>query len=464
MNRKKRRLEMISLYDHTGIERHLKKMAEKGWLLDRIGAFGWVYRRTEPKTGEFAVTYYPKASEFDPEPSEGQKMYQDFSAHSGWEFICSSAQMQVFYNEQQHPTALETEPVMQVSNIHQAAKKSFLLCYFLLLGVSLLNGAQIIARALTHPISTLASPIHLFAALLCIILFAFCVTELLVYYHWLRKAEKAAEHGEFTDTPNTTPLHRIALGILLATALIFWIAISASAMIRWILALMFGYTITLILIVNAVKHLLKRKKVSRNANLTVTLVINIVLAFAMTGLIVHGTLQAINRGIFETGEETYEYQGSTYSLHQDELPLSLEDLIDIDYDGFVRECDMQETFLLAMVRAYQHPRWDDSRAGDIPSLEYNVAIVKAPFLYDLCKKTLLDKYDPKGDVRLPHGYTYQSVDSEPWGAAEAYQLIRESPMPRYLLCYEDCLVEIFFDWEPTALQMQTVGRNLGSKW
>ena len=39
MNNKIYRLVQFYLYDHTGIQRYLEKMAAKGWLLDKLGAF-----------------------------------------------------------------------------------------------------------------------------------------------------------------------------------------------------------------------------------------------------------------------------------------------------------------------------------------------------------------------------------------------------------------------------------------
>ena len=49
MKNKKRRMELISFYDSTKIKKHLEQMAEKGWLLESMSNFGWVYRRIEPK-------------------------------------------------------------------------------------------------------------------------------------------------------------------------------------------------------------------------------------------------------------------------------------------------------------------------------------------------------------------------------------------------------------------------------
>lgn len=37
MKDKKRTLEIFSLYDHSGLEKRLAQMAEKGWLLENIG-------------------------------------------------------------------------------------------------------------------------------------------------------------------------------------------------------------------------------------------------------------------------------------------------------------------------------------------------------------------------------------------------------------------------------------------
>lgn len=74
MKNTKRRIEPLSFFDHTGISAHLEKMAAKGWMLEKITNTGGVYRRMEPKTMHFSVSYYPKASKFDQEPSEEQKI------------------------------------------------------------------------------------------------------------------------------------------------------------------------------------------------------------------------------------------------------------------------------------------------------------------------------------------------------------------------------------------------------
>ena len=122
----KRRLMTFTFYDRSGIEKDLEKQAAKGWLLEKCAASGWVYRRIEPAKIHFSVVYFPAASMFDPYPSEKQVRFQEFCEHTGWELIASNAQMQIFCNRRDNPIPIETEPEIEVRNIHWSVKKTLL--------------------------------------------------------------------------------------------------------------------------------------------------------------------------------------------------------------------------------------------------------------------------------------------------------------------------------------------------
>ena len=66
------------------------------------------------------------------------------------------------------------------------------------------------------------------------------------------------------------------------------------------------------------------------------------------------------------------------------------------------------------------------------------------------------------DIPFGHRLVYREVDAAPWSAAEAYQIYHEEGyyLNWYLLCYENRIVEIRFDWEPTPEQMETVRQKL----
>ena len=53
------------------------------------------------------------------------------------------------------------------------------------------------------------------------------------------------------------------------------------------------------------------------------------------------------------------------------------------------------------------------------------------------------------------------IDSFPWDANKVYQLfLGGEPQNRYLVCYENAIVEIDFDFAVTAAQIKKAGRIL----
>ena len=244
MKTKKRRVEYISFYNHTGLEKHFSKMAKKGWLIESISNYYWTYRRIEPKDLHFCVTYYPRASDFDPEPSPEQQTFHDFCAHTGWQLCCTWHQMQVFYNEKEDPIPLETDPVLEVETLHKACKKNFLPSYFLLLALGLIMGGSVIARVFADPIGLLSDASQLFTGFCFFCVAVISIAELGAYFTWYIKAKKAAQDGIFVDTPSTAKL-QLSIVILTLIALIVWLinlVFSGDPIYTWVALLMFGFS------------------------------------------------------------------------------------------------------------------------------------------------------------------------------------------------------------------------------
>ena len=105
----KRELVTHLLFDYEGIEEHLEKMAARGWYLETPGNTIWKYRGAEPAEVKYAVTYVPKASQFDPEPNEEQRTLEEFCSTAGWEKVGDFLQAQIYMNRQPNPVAIETE-------------------------------------------------------------------------------------------------------------------------------------------------------------------------------------------------------------------------------------------------------------------------------------------------------------------------------------------------------------------
>ena len=351
--------------------------------------------------------------------------------------------------------------------IHASAKKGFIPQYIALLAIALVNGAMWISNLLGDPIDLLSTPTKLFTGFAWLLLAILCIVELVCYFRWHSKAKVAAEHGEFLKVPSTSKFQKVVL-ILIIGGAIFWgvnYIICGDTLQRWIAILMCIYMPSLFVIVNATKEFMKRRKASRGINRTVTMLTSFVVAFAMMGAITFGTLYASNHGFFaDKNEETYEHRGMTWVIHQDELPLVVEDLVDIDFDGYIKERRGNVSLLLGQLVMRQHPRYDAENYRDIPQLEYTMTIINVPSLYEMCKKQTIDKKDETDNTDIPEGFkrVYLEQDPTPWKANEVYRLAYQDSgsLNSYLLCYDDRIIEISFDWEPTEAQMSIVAEKL----
>lgn len=468
MKQRKRRIEPLAFFNTEAIAAHLEKMAQKGWMIDNINNFGWGYRRMEPKKIHFAVSYFPKASEFDPEPTEEQKRFIEFCEHTGWQLACTSAQMQIFYNDGEDPTPIETEPVLEVEAIHAAAKKSFIPSNVCLFVLGLLQAAMWISNLLGDPIDLLSNATNLEVGVCWVLLLFMSGIELTSYLIWQKKARKAAEQGVFLSPPNTMKLEK---GIIIGVTLILlcWLCdgiVFGDRLQRWIAIAMCVYLPGLFAITNAVKVFLKKRKASRGLNRALTLLVCFVCAFGITGLITAGTLYASSRGFFDTDKiGTYEYKGTTFSIRDDELPLTVEDLRDVDVTQYTKERSGSQSFLLFRYKMKQRPRYDVKDYDGIPQLDYTVVGVKASALYDLCRDRMLyeaEKRNRRGGV--DGVYEYRQEEAAAWQANEVYRLHNSQYGfdDKYLVCYDDMLIEFSFDWEPTEAQKAVIGEKFGT--
>ena len=461
MRETKRRMETFSFYDRTGTERHLERMAEKGWLLDRIGQFFWTYRRIEPKKLSFSVCCFPKASQFDPEPSEEQQTFYDFCEHSGWVLAASNAQLQVFYNERENPVPIETDPVLEVESIHCTMKKSLIPSQLGLLAVAVLNAGLTVWRLSGDPIGVLSSPAGLFPSLCWVLLLVLIGVELGSYFRWHGKAVLAAERGEFLETGSHRKLQIGALVLIAAGTVWFILSVALSGsrvMTVMTVILFFVYVPMLFLLIWGLRKWLKHRKAPAKINMIITLVAALVTAYAFVGVMTFGLIFGAGRGWWR------EDPG------QDRPPLTVEDLLDPGYDGYDLRCTREGTPLLGRIYVQQDPpislaKEDLARYQALPSIKYTWVQVRAPFLYGLCLDSLRYDDDDREDGQVLEGHKryYEPDDPAPWGADRAFRWVIQDIGPRdiYLLCYPDRILEVGFSWAPTPEQMAVVAETLG---
>lgn len=461
MRQHKYMLSQFTFYDRTGIQKILEDQAQKGWLLDKVTNLGWRFRRIEPKKIHFAVTYFPKASAYDPGPSEQQQDLFAFCAHSGWVLAGTGAQMQIFYNERENPVPIETDPRIELENIHASAKKNYLPAYLTLGILALVQIGLQVGQLISFPLTYLSQPTTLFNCLCEGVLLTMCLLETMGYFLWYPKAKAAAENGEFVETKGHRGIQLMLLGTieLSMIVLLFSLEKKIAAVMLIALVLMLG----LMFGVFGIHALMKKKGASTGTNRTVTVLATVVMTIVVVSAVFGGTIGIMSSDLWEDDRVvgTVEVNGWEFDIYADEIPLKVEHLMEIPTEGYSCEAREQKSLLLQTVD-YSQRLWGIS---DYPDLSYTVYTTRLPFIRDIVRKELLKPSDYVSEID-EHGNAYydayEQIEAAPWGAVEAWQKVCQDTRYRdYVLFFEDCIVRIRPGWDMTAEQMQTAGSILG---
>lgn len=451
MKNKKYIFAAFSFYDYTGIEKHLEEMAAKGWLINKISGLFFVFKKIQPTKMKFSVHYFSKSSEFDPGLNKDEMTFHEFCEHTGWKLACSRAQLHIFYNENENAVPIETDPIMKIESMHKAIRKSYLPAYFTLLAIAILQGSMFLSSLVSEPISLLANTTSLFSGIVWTMLFVLCSVEILGYYLWKYKAKKAAEQGEFLPSKGHKKFQIFVLCVVVIS-FVFWVVtylLFGSPLLRIIGTIMILYMLLLIVLVNGVKIFLKKKNASRTINRTLTWTASFVLSFIMMFAIGLGILHAVQSDKIEA--DIYN-SGNTISKYYEIPPLTAEDLYGVSMNDYICERTGNESLLLAQYTTHQYSE------NDLPELDYTITFMKKLFLFELCKNSLVNENrDEVVEGKVMSVQHYEPIEKEPWEAMEAYRWRRDNEFTnKYLLIYENHMVEIEFSNKPTKEQTAVV--------
>lgn len=480
---KKREVNLYSYYDHAGIVRHLEDMARRGWQLEKAGSIFWHYRRCAPAELHYAVVYFAKASQFDPEPPEEQREFWELCKATGWELVSSRYQMQIFCNPAADPTPIETDPVVQVENVRAAMKKGAVRGNWCMVFCALL---QIWLQF--HNVSTirslLASNTYLFAIFVWVMLLAEAVAGLISYYRWYKKARTAAREEGVLISPSSLKWWRV---LELFFIMIFFAVYTANffvyrrygmgALTLAVLGIFYGAV--LMLVIHGSRWLMKKKGFSAETNMVLNGCIAVVAGLALMGVLFWATLRISDVPSLRGHEnaETLTSPGypdgdteHTYTVYHDPLPLTVEDLVgETAYTDYSCCRAVEGTPLMTAYKYRQEvPFVFDVSEEDGPELFYSVYQVHLGCLYKPVKDSFFREVQRRNrNSYLISSCDWKTVDAAPWGAQEAYQYVCDGELwGTYLLCYQDRMVKISFalwyDTLPTAEQMTLVEAILGN--
>jgi len=213
---------LFTFFDKVGIENHLNKMAKNGWALDKIGEYIWKYRKCDEEHLTYEVTYIPDDTAFSYENSEEELTFKEFCSRAGWEEAARWYQMRVFVNHRENPVAIETDPVIEVENIHKTMQKNQLMPYIAILLLFLPLGFFLLMST-TNLLALLSSNYMLFIACFIIFTGAVIIVPAVSYSRWYDKASvKAEEEGVFLERSQGYRMFNIAavLGSIIMAAVL----------------------------------------------------------------------------------------------------------------------------------------------------------------------------------------------------------------------------------------------------
>ncbi|MEY8387061.1 DUF2812 domain-containing protein [Oscillospiraceae bacterium 38-13] len=453
------------LYDYRGVENHLSAMAAQGWRLEKAGNSLWKYRRAEPANLRYAVTYNAGASQFNPGPTEGQQSLEDLCAAAGWEKVSDWFQMQIFATEDPAAVPLETDEALRLENIHRSMRKNFLPSNIILLLLGLLMSASLVYSLVSGKIlRLLSSNAHLFSGSLYLLVSLLGAYTLTHYYRWRKASRRSIGEGGacLPAGPGYRRVNRAALvltGLMTALYLLAELFGSGGNYFLFYAA----YLVLFLLVVFLVPRttaLMRKLKASRSVNIAVTLAVDFVLAFALIGGLVYGTIRS---GWLSGGSgETYTYQNVEFDVHpREDVPLTLSDLTGETYRHVSRSWWREGSILLpkwhCWERVLENAPEEDGRSGAL-HLSYTVCLPRFQWFYDGVAEELLEEFARS----LPGtGYAYGFEDPAPWGADTAYRRWLDGrPMNSWLLCFPDRIVELSVDRDLTEAEKALAGSRL----
>lgn len=475
MKHVKYRLEDFALFDYRGVEKHLEKMAAKGWQLSKIVRGIWIYQREEPTQLRYSVTYLPKVSVYDPVDNESAVQMEAYCESAGWKKVTDWAQMQIYCTDNQEILPLETDESVRFDVIRRSMRRSFLLANVFTILMYAVLGYGLYKSYVYDPIVSLAQNTSFY--LLLILLAGICSSIYSIGYLgiWLVRSKKSVRSGG-----KCLPVRyfRITMRILLAIFVFLVVAVLCSNEQGFSLLLLVRviFTLTLLMLVGILHEHLRHKGVEREKNFII--ITSIAFVFALIETVGFQCLMdRYNEDKYQPDDIYYE-KDIWWNIYYDEIPLRIENLIATEHKVYSTQTEIKESFFLTYQECEQSPI---PYGADAPYLWYEVVQVKYDGMYDWCVEQYLDKYIRNAkwlDDNLPGSWhevtnSFRRLEETDWPDVSAKELYEdvdriyrsyhvEDPVMEWLICKDDFIICLQTDIELTSTQMRDFSQGIVS--
>ena len=413
------------IYDYAYLEEKLTRLAAEGWHLEKVGTMLWKFRRGEPRAVRYAVTYAPSASAFNSRPTEEEEDLTDLCAQAGWVRVANQAQRHIYRNDDPNATPLETDEAERLKNIRRTMKKHFFPTEILMVAIFVMQFFMHYSTMTRSPARTLSSVTMVSAPAMS--LFVAAVHGILTINGllWLSRARRAVDIGE--PVPENRFYRRLQpiLWTVLLGYLVCLLLTAGLAFFGWVIFT----SAAMLLVVTATIELCKRLNAPRWVNIAAPMILGCITISVLAPMLIFST----------------ETDGPPPA---EELPVTLTQLTgETGTERLVMEED--STFLCS------YGRYWDTGADDV-RITYTIVDVKCPLFYDM----LLNEQEQQ--FMQSSMYSYLPIEGELRDQFEAEYVrhSRNNTGDRWLICWDDRIVNLRASWELTGEQLQTIRDSL----
>lgn len=410
-----------AIYDYRGLQAELEEMAAKGWRLDRVTNYGiWRYRAAEPAKVRYEITYVADAAAELPNPTDSELEMEDLCAAAGWVKAASLAQMQIYCNEDPEALPLETDEAVRLRSIQKAMKKGFVPGRRWALALLALQ----IGLRLWHMIQT---PVEFLTSRACVYLlglvswcFLAAAGELGLYGLWSRTSEKEVAEGFGCVSQRG---YRWVRRLSMACSLIVLLGMAWVYSALLVVLLLGGIAGILILFNEYGAHLKTRGRSS-------------------DGSAVAGIVMILLFSVF-LGRINVQPKQNEIPDEKENMILTVEELTGAASGSGYGVADLGNTPLASETDYRQE------FGGD--RISYTVVEVKCPLLRTLCIDDMEAGFRRfKWNLNSPDAAELAPQD---WNAEQVWHCEDEG-CDRWLLVYEDRIVDFSADWPLTDAQQE----------
>ena len=432
MKETKRRMEFFSLYDHTNIEKHLEKMALKGWMIESIGSYFWKYQKTESQKLRFSVVYYPKTVNESTVISADRQHFIDMCTAGGWKYVINKEQMHIFCTKDKNTPPIETDPEIQIECIHKFAKHEIIYNYLFAAVIFLALTVAFVYRMWKEPVEAIDN--QLYRVWDSPFIVGFSIYNIISYLSWYKKAKSAAENGEFTGTKRL-----IKIEVLLWAPIFLFSAILeffSFMRIRYILFTLGLIVLAVILcyLFKKIKSVLNKSEHEEKSKIKIKNIIAVlfVAVYVTAGIFAYSI---IPKPYTHVREHTDGIFLKTYNIyHDDDAPLDISAFADISRKTISREKFVDESVLIKQSSWTIYSIEDD----DNLYLNYEITDVRFTPIIERCKNELIYNH---------YIFDYKKID-----CSAEYEIYRQHDENgeegnRFVFCNNNRIVEAHFGFE-----------------